>query len=390
MSLHLPPIRMTGAKVLLDGALSEASLTVEQGRIGGGAAKDVDLNGYWLLPGIIDLHGDGYERHLLPRPTARFPLGTSLEGVDRELAANGVTTAYLAQSWSWEGGVRSEDFAEDVMAALDQARPRLICDIRLQMRYETHMTHSEERFLAAVRRHGVDYVVFNNHIPGTLAKAETMPEAVLRWAAAAGWSVEEFMASVHEAAAREGGVEASLKRLAAAFDGMSVAYGSHDDADADARRRFHAIGARIAEFPISLEAAEAAFELKNPILMGAPNVARGGSQSGGASAVELIERGLCDTLVSDYHYPALQLAAWRLADEGVLPIADAWALISSGPAQALKFSDRGTLESGARADIVVMNPDTRRIEATLAGGRIAFLSGEVARRFISAEADLKV
>jgi alpha-D-ribose 1-methylphosphonate 5-triphosphate diphosphatase len=140
------------------------------------------------------------------------------------------------------------------------------------------------------------------------------------------------------------------------------------------------MGAHICEFPTTFEAAQSAKDAGEPVLMGAPNVVRGGSQSGNISAQALIEAGLCDALVSDYYYPALGLAAFHLAAEKVMDLPSAWAMISTNPARIAGLADRGTLHLGARADVVAVNPETHGVEMTICAGRIAHLSGEVARR----------
>ena len=91
-------LRLTGATVLRDGALQSRSVAIEDGRISKGPLPEVDLSGYYILPGIIDLHGDAFERHLAPRPSAPFPIRTALRATDRDAAANGITTAWMAHS----------------------------------------------------------------------------------------------------------------------------------------------------------------------------------------------------------------------------------------------------------------------------------------------------
>jgi alpha-D-ribose 1-methylphosphonate 5-triphosphate diphosphatase len=167
---------------------------------------------------------------------------------------------------------------------------------------------------------------------------------------------------------------------------LGVRLGSHDDADAETRAFYRGIGADIAEFPITVPAARAAREAGEPILMGAPNVVRGGSQSGNIAAEALVADGLCDALVSDYYYPALSQAAWRLADGGTLSFAAAWETISAAPARIAGLADRGRLSPGLRADLVVVDPATRAVEATIAGGRMAHLSGGAAQRFMGSKA----
>jgi alpha-D-ribose 1-methylphosphonate 5-triphosphate diphosphatase len=114
--------------------------------------------------------------------------------------------------------------------------------------------------------------------------------------------------------------------------------------------------------------------------MGAPNVVRGGSQTGNIAAEALIAEGLVDALMSDYYYPALAQSAFALSERGSLSLPQAWEMISATPARIMGLSDRGHLGAGARADIAVVNATTHRVEMTLCQGRIAHLAGELARR----------
>lgn len=379
----LPPLRLVGAAVLTDGALRPAPLGLAAGCVTGGEGlPEVDLTGYWVLPGIIDLHGDGFERQCYPRPRAPFPIRSGLAATAREAAAHGVTTAYLAQSWSWEGGVRGPDQAEAVMAEVQAFRAGSAVDLRVQVRAETHLVDEVPRLIAAVERFGVTYVVFNDHLDEGIQMRRHAPQAFAAWAGKAGLTGHELAERLDAARARSREVPRALCALAEAFDRLGVTYGSHDDPDAETREVYRVLGARIAEFPITRRAAAAARAEGDPVLMGAPNVVRGGSQAGNVAAEHLIREGMCDALVSDYHIPALPMAVWALVDRGVLPFEKAWAMVSANPARVLGLEDRGRLEPGMRADLVVMNPETREIEATIAGGRMAHLSGDLAARFM--------
>lgn len=148
--------------------------------------------------------------------------------------------------------------------------------------------------------------------------------------------------------------------------------------------RIGARGVRVSEFPETLDAAEAARAGGDFIVMGAPNVVRGGSHNGNASAVEFVAMGLCDALASDYHYPSLMRAALMLETSGVCSLSQAWRLVSDGPASLMGLTDRGRLEPGLRADLVVLDAETRRVAATMSGGRISYLSGDIAGRFLGA------
>jgi alpha-D-ribose 1-methylphosphonate 5-triphosphate diphosphatase len=390
MPLPLPPLRLTGAKILRDGEMQQRSVGLAEGRLTRGPLPEVDLSGYLILPGIIDLHGDSFERHMAPRPRAPFPLATGLASFDREAAAHGVTTAYLAQGWSWEGGSRGPDHAEALMVALDCYRPQALTDLRLQIRAETHLVGDAARLIAAVRRHRIGYVVFNNHLVEGLHMARIAPTDFAAWARKVGKTAEELALAIEAAAVRVKEVPRSLCNLAEAFDAMGVLYGSHDDPDGETREFYSMIGAKIAEFPLTRRAAVAAHAMMSPVIMGAPNVVRGRSQAGNVSALSLVADGICDVLVSDYHIPALPLAVWGLVDRGIMGIERAWALISSRPAEIMRLVDRGRLEPGLRADLCVVNEATREIEATICGGRLSYLSGEAARRFVAQPAALQL
>ncbi len=384
MPYPLPNLRLTGAQILRDGQLQSRSVSFAQGRITRGPLPEIDLTGYLVLPGIIDLHGDGFERHMAPRPSAPFPLAAGLASFDREAAAHGVTTPFLAQGWSWEGGARGPDHAEDLMAALEAYRPRALTDLRVQIRAETHLVADTARLIAAVKRFGIRYVVFNDHLAEGMHMARLAPTDFAVWARKVGKTADELALAIEQAETHARAVPRSLCTLAEAFDALGVVYGSHDDPDGETRERYGMIGARVAEFPLSRRAAVAAHAMNSPVIMGAPNVVRGKSQAGNVSAQMLVADGLCDALVSDYHVPALPLAVWTLVDQGVVSLPQAWAMVSSNPAEILRMSDRGRLDPGLRADIVVINQATREIEATIAGGRLIYLAGEAAQRFMAA------
>ncbi len=373
-------LRLVGAEVLTPEGLGEATLSVDQGVLGNRLLPELDLSGYWVLPGIIDLHGDAFERHMAPRPTAPFPMRTGLVATDRDAAANGVTTAWMAQSWSWEGGARAPAYAEDLLAAHAAYKPCMNTDLRIQIRCETHTVDSEAHLLAVIEQFGVDYVIFNNHLDEALEAAAHNPQMIIAWAAKAGRTPHEHIELVRQAKARDREVPRYLCNLANAFDRLGVRYGSHDDSDGATRERFSMIGAKICEFPTSMGAAVVARTWNEPILMGAPNVVRGGSQSGNVSAALLIENAACDALVSDYYYPALPDAAFTLTEMGLKTFAEAWAMISAAPARIMGLDDRGDLSAGKRADLVIINKESRIVEATMSAGRWTHLCGEVASR----------
>jgi alpha-D-ribose 1-methylphosphonate 5-triphosphate diphosphatase len=153
---------------------------------------------------------------------------------------------------------------------------------------------------------------------------------------------------------------------------------SHDDASPEQRRWFRALGCRLAEFPTTVETAEDAASHGDDIVLGAPNVVRGGSHTGWIGATEMIGRGLCSVLASDYYYPAPLLAAFALANRGTLPFGQAWALVSQTPANAVKLNDRGQIAHGQRADLIIVDPSADgqqpRVVAAIVAGRVVHLA----------------
>ncbi|NOD88970.1 MULTISPECIES: alpha-D-ribose 1-methylphosphonate 5-triphosphate diphosphatase [unclassified Ruegeria] len=379
-------LTLTGAEVLLPGeGLARADLTIAEGAIlAEPTGRRVDLSGYLVLPGIIDLHGDGFERHIAPRRGAMKQMNEGILSVEAELAANGITTAVLAQFYSWEGGVRGPDFAAQVFQAIAAEKDSTVTDLIPQLRFETNMLEDYAGLARRIADWQVPYVVFNDHLPHDRLAQGKKPPRLTGQALKAGRNPDAHFEMLLNMHARRHEVPAAVEALCADLGEIGVRLGSHDDATAEARAWWRDRGVRIAEFPETLEAAEAARSAGDHIILGSPNVVRGGSHKGNASAVELIAMGLCDALASDYHYPSPRRAALMLFKTGLLDFESAWNLISSGPAKVLDLPDRGTLTPGKRGDLVILDAATHRVASTMAGGRISHMSGDIAARFLNA------
>ncbi|MFD0858858.1 alpha-D-ribose 1-methylphosphonate 5-triphosphate diphosphatase [Roseovarius aquimarinus] len=375
-------LRFTRAEVLHPGGLETAPLSIAEGRIAEAGGREVDLSGYMILPGIVDIHGDGFERHLAPRRGAMKDIGTGLLAAEAELAANGITTAVLAQFYSWEGGMRGPDFARSVFEGLDRVRPETVTDLHTQLRFEIAMLDAYDAVRALVAAHRIGYVVFNDHLPHEALAAGKRPPRLTGQALRIGRNPEAHLAAMQALHAGMDRVPEALAHLARDLAQAGVRMGSHDDRTAEARASWRAMGVPIAEFPETIDAAEAARAGGDAIVMGAPNVVRGGSHNGNASAPDMAAMGLIDALASDYHYPSLRRAAFLLSDAGIHDLAGAWRLVSKGPARILGLDDRGDLAPGQRADFVVLEAASRRVAGTFSGGRASYLAGDLAERLI--------
>ena len=375
-------LRIDGGQILLGGELRPGSLGVEDGRItaAGPARRSLDARGLLVLPGIVDLHGDAFERQIQPRPGVAFPMGVAVAETEAQLLANGITTAFHGITLSWEPGLRSAETWAALLDALDAARPHSVCDMRVHLRWEAFNLGALEMALADIAAGRVHLLAFNDHTPAILRRLDD-PATLAKYSERAGLGLAAFRAVAEQAALHAPDVPQAQRRIAAAAREAGLPIASHDDATVDERGHARSLGARICEFPMAEAVARAAVAAGDWVAMGSPNVLRGGSHLGWASAAAMAEAGLCRILTSDYYYPALAQAPFVLAGRGVLALADAWALVSANPAEAAGLTDRGSLADGMRADAVLVQPGPLpRVVATIARGQIAAATAEATRR----------
>jgi len=379
----LKPMLIAGGEVLGPDGLAQVDLRLEDGRIA--ALSDglraqpgetvLDARGLLVLPGIVDIHGDAFERQIMPRPKVHFPLDVALAETDRQLAVNGITTAFHGITLSWEPGLRSLENSAAVVRALDDLRDELSVEHRLHIRWETFALDAEAQAGEWLALPVAPLFAFNDHTTASFHKRTDVVK-VRSWAERAGVDETEYRAMLDQVWARRDEVEPAIERLAARARECGVAMLSHDDTGPQMRARFRALGCGVAEFPLTWETAEAARAAGEHVVFGAPNVVRGGSHIGAVNAADAVERGVCTVLASDYYYPAPLVAVFRLVGERGLPLAQVWPLISGNAARAAGLADRGALTEGQRADVVLVraNGDGRpRVAATVANGRIAHL-----------------
>lgn len=374
-------MRITGGTVLLDvGGLQTADLSLADGliQIGGTAGGSAfDARGLLVLPGIVDLHGDAFERQVQPRPGVGFPLDLALRDTESQLLANGITTAFHGVTLSWEPGLRGLPAWRAFLAALDAGT--WTCDMRVHLRWEAYNLDALDTAVADIEAGRVHLLAFNDHTPAILQKLDDPIEGA-KYAGRAGMKMPAFQALAGQVADRVSDVPAGLTRIAAAARQAGLPMASHDDDTVAARDRYRALGARICEFPMAEDVGAAAVAAGDFVAMGCPNVVRGGSHLGWASAARLAEQGICTVLTSDYYYPAMVRAAFAMVRRGKMDLAGAWRLISENPARAAGLSDRGVIADGKRADLAIVDPVTHRCVATMANGKLAFATAQGATR----------
>ncbi|WP_371421572.1 alpha-D-ribose 1-methylphosphonate 5-triphosphate diphosphatase [Tardiphaga sp.] len=373
-------IFIDGGRTLLGQDIAETSLQIADGviaDIGSDATHDalgLDASDLLVLPGIVDLHGDAFERQLMPRPGVDFPVDVALIDSDRQAIANGITTVFHGTTWSWEPGLRGAENARKLLDAIETLRPKLASDTRFHLRQETFNLDAEDEILGWLQAGRIDLLAFNDHMD---IAGISRPAKRARMVERTGLTSEAFDQLVERVLSRSDEVPASIARLAKSATAAGVPTLSHDDATPAMRDDFRRLGVDIAEFPINEETAQAAANAGDFIVFGAPNVVRGGSHTGWTKASDMIAKGLCSILASDYYYPAQLLAAFRLVEDGILSLPQAWALISSAPARAAGLTDRGEIAGGRRADLLLVDDSVAlrpRIVAVIVKGKLVHLT----------------
>jgi alpha-D-ribose 1-methylphosphonate 5-triphosphate diphosphatase len=301
--------------------------------------------------------------------------------LEAQLLAAGVTTAYLAITLSWEAGLRSAATYKMLRDAV-LARPAgAVPDLKLHVRFEETNLDCLGMVLADIEAGHIKMLSFNNHTPSILKKLGK-PAAVAKMVERAGQTYEAFAADVQRSAAvTNEQIEAGRARLAAAARAAGIPMASHDDGSPEERDTFRAVGAEISEFPTTVEVAKYAIANDEPTVMGAPNVVRGGSHTGWHGAEDLVKMGCCSVICSDYHYPSLLHAVYRLARNESASFADAVVLVTKNAARMARLDDRGELTVGQRGDVVLVEPGPLpRIVATIAGGKLAYVAPDALGR----------
>jgi alpha-D-ribose 1-methylphosphonate 5-triphosphate diphosphatase len=357
------PFVIRNAKIVTADRVFPGSVTVEDGRIAevseaGGDRAGLDFDGDYLLPGLIELHTDHLETHFVPRPAVLWHAGSAVLSYDSQMAAAGITTVFDSfrvgrdeSEWRDELGDSALALAGAVARAAEAGLLR--AEHLTHLRCETPAPNVVDVLEAFLVERRVELVSLMDHTPGQ-RQFRDLEKYFVYYGGKSGRSREEVF-EVARVRQQVGGARARMNRprIVAIAKARGIALASHDDTTVEEVREAQADGVAIAEFPTTLEAAEASRTLGMATVMGAPNVVRGGSHSGNASGRDLAEAGALDILSSDYVPSALLMAAFRLRDVpavGGLP--GAIRMVTRTPAEATGLMDRGEIRPGLRADLL--------------------------------------
>ncbi|WP_190813272.1 alpha-D-ribose 1-methylphosphonate 5-triphosphate diphosphatase [Saccharopolyspora pogona] len=369
--------------VLPGRVLDNARIVVRDGRIAAvephpaGSGSDVDGQDLLCVPGLIDTHSDGLENERMPRPSVEVPIEFAIQSFEGKLRAAGVTTVFHGvgfeeRSVRARGKPRTVRQAEYVCQALDAYEDGLL-DHRILYRLDVRSAEGLAALCSRLDQAPDGALVSHeDHTPGQ-GQFTDLAEYTRWMIDQRGMTDDEAREHVDQTIANRDSLlnvrDEAFRWLASRTGRIRVM--GHDPGSAGEIADLLERGGSIAEFPTTIEAAQAARDHGMPVVMGAPNILRGRSQSGNVSGRDLLARGLVTGLASDYLPSSLLAAAILLAEDGLATLPAAIGLVTGGAADVAGLADRGRLDPGLRADLVLVEPcrPWARVRAVLWGGR---------------------
>lgn len=351
---------LTNAVLILRDRVQEGTIVIRDGRIADVSETHshvpgaIDLDGDYVMPGVIDVHTDNLERQVQPRVNARWPSRSAMLSHDAQTAAAGVTTVLDALclgdlGFDAERMKTFQDGVRDLDALADTGL--LKSEHFLHLRCETPAIDVMDLVDPVADHPRVRMVSFMDHSPGVGQYADMENYRKLR--RRNGLTEAQIDARIallleQRAKYRRPNREALLARIAH----LDISLASHDDQTVENIDENVADGIMISEFPVRMEAAQAARARGMTVIAGAPNIVRGGSHSGNVGAADLVRAGTVDAFASDYVPAALVEAAFLTVDQCAITLPEAIAMITDSPARMARLPDRGRIAEGLRADLL--------------------------------------
>ncbi len=351
---------LSNARIVLADEIVTGSLVIADGQIlsidTGSTRSGEDVDGDYIIPGLVELHTDHLENHYRPRPGVFWDPLAALHAHDAQIAGSGITTVFDAVRIGSD--VDLPDMLQHAQKLVDAIRTGrdggwLRADHFIHLRCELPSHDVVTHFEALANHPATRLASVMDHTPGQ-RQFRSLADYKRFYAKQMGQTPEELQAYIDARLAEQARYsDANRKTIVRRARELGLALASHDDATLAHVEEAAEDGVAIAEFPTTLEAAAAAHDAGLAILMGAPNVVRGKSHSGNISATDLVAAGLLDILSSDYVPFALLQAAFMLPKrvEG-LDLPQALATVTRNPARAAGLDDRGEIAPGKRADLV--------------------------------------
>ena len=352
---------LKNARIVLEDEIVSGSILLRGGVIEaidrGMAATGEDMEGDYVMPGLVELHTDHLESHYAPRPGVRWDSLAAIQAHDAQVAASGITTVLdcLRLGSDEEAGGFQRGEMREIADMLEIARNegRLRADHLIHLRCEVSSQDVLDQFEDFKNDPHVRLASLMDHAPGQ-RQFQTVEQYELYYKKKRGLSDDTFAVFAEKRVAASALYSARHRRAIAQYcTDRGIATASHDDATLEHVAESKAFGVQVAEFPTSIEAAQASHAAGMSVLMGAPNIVRGKSHSGNISARRLADAGVLDVLSSDYVPFSLIHAPFILSDgECAMPLTQSIRMVTVTPARAVGLEDRGRIASGLRADLI--------------------------------------
>jgi len=313
----------------------------------------IDLGEKKIAPGIVDLHSDAIEKEIEPRYGATFPVELAVAELDKKLSMAGVTTMFHAIGFEENPKKkRSVDLAIHQIEEINKANDKhLGVDNYVHARFELSSDEAVEPIKDIISKGMVKLVSLMDHSPGQ-GQFKSLESFKTYYGNYYNLDEEEILKVVDKKLNKN---EEKINDLIAFTKEHNLTLLSHDDDCIEKLDGLLDLGVQISEFPLDLEVAKYAVSKGIATGMGAPNIVRGGSQSGNIAAIELVKEGVCKYLCSDYHPTSMLQAVYRMKDDANLDISKGFSMVTSTPARYANLDDRGEIKEGKRADIIVVD-----------------------------------
>ena len=344
------------AKMITLNGVMQGHIIINNGTIssmGNGITHGDDWDGDYIAPGLVELHTDNIERHIMPRPKVFWSEPeASFEMHDSQIIASGITTVFDSICIGNVFGKNRDEILKSILKALPYSKNKnaMRADHFLHLRCELSDPGVIDVFNSVARKYRPDLVSLMIHSP--YQRQWTNIEAFHIYYNTASWPENKLIDFFQSAKMANKKIPNNMAHVLRYCRSNDIPVASHDDTTLEHVDEAYANNVVIAEFPTTLEAAEYAYKKGISVMMGAPNLIRGGSHSNNVAAAEVARRNWLRCLSSDYVPASLLHGAWVLHRDLGWPIEKAIGTVTSEPAKAMKLSDRGTLEVGKRADLV--------------------------------------
>lgn len=344
--------------ILIDGKFIAADIAIKNGKI----VKiheykeydvAVDFGELRIIPGIIDLHSDAIEKEIEPRHGATFPIELCISELDKKLAMAGITTMFHAVGFEDNPKKnRSIQKARDQIKEIYNANKHFLSiDNLIHVRFEIGDWESADTIIELMDKNMVDLFSIMDHSPGQ-GQFKTVELFKSYYENNHGLSKDEVAKMIQK---RENKNQNAIEKVLECAKKHNLTILSHDDDSIQKLDKLLNMGIRVSEFPLSLEVAKYAKQKGIQTGMGAPNIVRGGSQSGNISAISLVKEGVCGYLCSDYHPASMLQSVYKMNKDINYPLEKGFEMITSVPASCANLNDRGEIKEGKNADLVVID-----------------------------------